>query len=133
PYRIDDCVRRGVLRQVCVRAVAAELFSLAHLHPDIARAGVVLTDEHRRETRRVPVLLQLLDARDEIGEHGVGDGRARHQGCAQWRKCRSLVKTIATPSSFARSMLASSFTEPPGWMMTATPASAAASMPSGNG
>ena len=37
-----------------------------------------------------------------------------HQG-TQWRKWRSPVKTIARPSSSARSMLASSRIAPPGW------------------
>jgi hypothetical protein len=50
--------------------------------------------------------------------------------CLNWR---SPVKTMATPSSLARAMLASSLIEPPGWTITATPAAAAASMPSGNG
>ena len=61
------------------------------------------------------------------------DPRRNRLGGRQWRKWRSPVKTIATPSSSARAMFASSRTDPPGWMMTATPAAAAASMPSGNG
>ena len=53
---------------------------------------------------------------------------------AQWRKCRSPVNTMATPSSSALAMSSPRpCTEPPGWTMTATPAAAAASMPSGNG
>ena len=83
----------------------------------------------------------------EIGEHRVGDRATRHHlgrhvgrprrpyrlGRSQWRKCRSPVNTMARPSSSAFSITFSSPTEPPGWMTTATPASAAASMPSGNG
>ena len=52
---------------------------------------------------------------------------------SQWRKCRSPVNTMARPSSSARSMLGSSRIAPPGCTTTATPAAAAASMPSGNG
>jgi hypothetical protein len=46
---------------------------------------------------------------------------------------RMFVSCMATPSSSARAMFFSSPTDPPGWMITATTASAAASMPSGNG
>ena len=39
----------------------------------------------------------------------------------QWRKCRSPVNTIASPSSSAFSMIFSSRIAPPGWITAATP------------
>ena len=166
----DDIGCGGVVGQVDVRARAAELLRLLHLHADVPRAGVVVADEHRGEPGRVAVRLQLLDPRLEVGEHRVRHRPTRHHHRAhvtdplesepprdgkrpatsrtrrrqraeralgaersQCRKCLSPVKTMATSSSSALAMFSSSLTEPPGWMMTATPASAAASMPSGNG
>lgn len=52
-----------------------------------------------------------------------------HQ-CRNWR---SPVKIMATPRSFAAAIVCSSFMLPPGWTITATPASAAASTPSRKG
>ena len=115
--------------------------------PTYRALGVVVADEDRRETRAVPDAVKLLDARHEIGEHRSATGppgiRLRRGRWSrelaavterdQWRKWRSPVKTMATPSSLALAMFSSSRTEPPGWTITATPASAAASMPSGNG
>ncbi len=91
----------------------------------------------RRGALGVEVDGEHVEAR--LGEdraRGPPDARPRtgdDRGARQWRKWRSPVKTMARPSSSALAMVSSSFTEPPGWMTTATPASAAASMPSGNG
>ena len=73
--------------------------------------------------RVAQVVLDVLEERVAVEE------RRGHQ----WRKCRSPVNTIASPSSSAVSMTASSPIAPPGWMTAATPAAAAASTPSGNG
>jgi hypothetical protein len=52
---------------------------------------------------------------------------------AQWRKCRSPVRTIARPCSSAAAIDSASRTEPPGWITAAAPALAASSTPSRNG
>ena len=71
----------------------------------------------------MPRSTELLDARLEVGERRLRDRGARHEDRAhQWRKCRSPVNTIASPSSSAFSMMASSRIEPPGWITAATPA-----------
>ncbi len=63
----------------------------------------------------------------EIGADRAGSGRA------QCRNCRSPVNSMVIPRSSAAAIVSGSLTDPPGWITTVTPASAAASMPSRKG
>ena len=124
---------RRVLGQVNVRRGQADLERLLLLHADVARARAVVADEDRREPGREAAVDEHFDARLEVGERRLRDRGAGHEDRAQCRKCRSPVNTIASPSSSAFSMIASSRIAPPGWITAATPAAAAASMPSSKG
>ena len=119
--------------QVAVGRLEAELGGGPLLEADVAGAGVVVADEHRRQARRDAVGDELLGALADVGHHRLDDGSSGKQAGAQWKKCLSPVKTMARPSSSAAAMISSSRIDPPGWMTTATPAEAAASMPSRNG
>jgi len=64
---------------------------------------------------------------------GFGFVRAGSREAGQCRKWRRPVATIAMPAASAAAMTSSSRTEPPGWMIAATPASIASCGPSANG
>src|SRR4029077_16294017 len=115
--------------EVHVRRGQPDFGCLLLLHTDVTGARAVVADENRAETRRDALLDEPLDARLEVGERGLRDRSPPHQVRAQCRKCRSPVNPIASPSSSALSMMASSRMPPPGWITVATPAAAAASMP----
>ena len=84
----------------------------------------------RAERRWVGGVLRAGLAADGGPATTAGAGRKRPVQCRKWR---SPVNTITRPSSSARLITRSSPTDPPGWITQATPASAAASTPSGNG
>src|SRR5262245_18468095 len=101
------------------------------VHHPVGQARVEL---QLRGGDALPVLGGAFVHGSEGGAARLGRGHAftvRVHG--QCRKCLSPVNTMATPSSSALAMFRSSRIPPPGWTMTATPAAAAASMPSGNG
>ena len=123
--------------------VQPELLRLLLLHADVARARAVVADEDRAEPRRVPVRDQLLDARLEVREHRLGDRGAR---ASSWLPSGHLsrsssVQEVPFAGEHHREAelvgalddLLVAASQPPGWITTATPAAAAASMPSGNG
>src|SRR5581483_11785062 len=135
--RVDlglQVVPRDVGGELAVMRLDADLLAVVALGPHVGGRVGVVTDQDRAEPGRDATLDQgahtgaqsLLRALQER----VPVQQLRGHQCRKWR---SPVKTMARPSSSARSMLASSRIAPPGWMTTATPAEAAASMPSGNG
>src|SRR4051794_12568480 len=114
-------------------------------HVGRRRAGLLERgDQHLERAPRLVVGRQPLgraagdpDVRAGAHDARVADDRlprrARPVALDQWRKCRRLVKTIATPASCAAATTSSSRTDPPGWMMARTPASIASAGPSANG
>ena len=125
--------RAGARAGCCSRAPRA----LRMLHADVARRWRRRRRRARCRARacaRSPTSFSMRGARSANTASATGrPGHEQSSRSRQCRKCRSPVNTIARPSSSALAMTSSSRTEPPGWMITATPASAAASMPSGNG
>ena len=134
---VDDRVQRLLRdrrRQLTVDRPHTDLGRVLALQSHVRVARRVVADEDRPEAGRDALLAETLDARAQVVLDRVEQcGAVEESRSHQWRKCRSPVNTIASPSSSARSMIFSSRIPPPGWMTAATPASAAASMPSSNG
>ncbi len=103
------------------------------LEADIDGAALVVADEDRAEPGRDPTVAEPLHPLGEVALDRFQERVAVEELRGQCRNCLSPVRTMARPSSSARAMFSSSRTEPPGCTTTATPASAAASMPSGKG
>src|SRR3954469_5353561 len=123
--------RRG---ELSVNRTHTDFGGVLALQPHVRMTGRIVTNEDRAEPRCDAVLGEALDADAEIFLHRFQKRVAVEQGRShQWRKCRSPVNTMASPSSSAFSMIFSSRIPPPGWITAATPAAAAASMPSSNG
>src|SRR4029079_13272557 len=70
-------------------------------------------------------------AEDLLVRRVVRDRRA--PPLAQWRKCRTPVRSIVAPAFSAAAMTSASRIEPPGWTNALTPAPRQTSTPSGNG
>src|SRR5439155_7020405 len=70
----------------------------------------------------------------ELPHQGVlAPAAADDEHAHQWRKWRTLVKTMATPCASAARMTSSSRVLPPGWMTAVAPAASASSSPSAKG
>lgn len=67
-----------------------------------------------------------------VDRNGRFSGRARGTP-AQWRKCRTPVRSIVAPAASTTAIASASLREPPGWTNAVTPASRQASIASGNG
>ena len=126
-------LRRG-RGQLEVERLDPDIGRVGSLASDVRRAVGVVADEDRAEPGSDAAFAECLDPLAQLLLHVIEERVAveedrRHQ----WKKWRSPVNTIASPSSSAVSMIAPSPRPPPGWMTAATPAAAAASTPSGNG
>src|SRR5467141_2002002 len=99
------------------------------LQAGLARgAAVARGDEnflHARALRQPP--------RDCVFPAARADDEEFHAAGNQWRKCRTPVNTMASPSSSAAAITSSSRTLPPGWITAFAPARATTSTPSRNG
>src|SRR5205085_7419924 len=134
PYDPEELLLGRRRRQLRVHGLDADLRGILTLEPHVGVARRVVTDEHGAEPGGDAVLGEPFDAHPEVVLDGVEERLPVEQcgGHHCW-KCRSPVNTIARPSSSARSMIFSSRIPPPGWITAATPAAAAASMPSSKG
>src|SRR5467141_304913 len=99
------------------------------LQAGLARgAAVARGDEnflHARALRQAP--------RDRVFPAARADDEEFHAAGNQWRKCRTPVNTMASPSSSAAAITSSSRTLPPGWITAFAPTRATTSTPSRNG
>ncbi len=73
---------RDVATQVLVRGLEAELGGLLLLDPDVPGAGVVVADQDGGEAGLDAAGLQLGDPVADVGQDGLGDGRAGQEAGA---------------------------------------------------